>query len=292
MATVAIAKGMFNGNKDYQIQARRALPILVRQARQAQTALYYEDLAAELGMPNPRNLNYVLGSVGQTLLELGRKWKSEHGREWEEIPRIQALVCNKTDGVPGEGIEGFLSEDYARASRRQKIKIIDSYLVDIYTYEYWDEVLDDLGLEPLDRNFTEDVSILDSANTGGGESEAHKQLKEYVLSNPSLIGIKHKIQRSGVEHKLPSGDSLDVYFACRKIHIGVEVKSSVSNDEDILRGLYQCVKYQAVLEAQQTVENTKVDIRCVLVLEAKLPQRLLPVKNMLNVEVVDDIRSE
>jgi len=49
------------GNKLYQERARRAMPILVRQALAGET-IYYQDLADELGMPNPRNLNFVLGS--------------------------------------------------------------------------------------------------------------------------------------------------------------------------------------------------------------------------------------
>ena len=55
-----------SGDKLYQERARRALPLLVRQA-QAHAKIYYLDLALELGMPNPRNLNYVLGSIGQAL---------------------------------------------------------------------------------------------------------------------------------------------------------------------------------------------------------------------------------
>ncbi|RZB38250.1 MAG: hypothetical protein SRB2_00596 [Desulfobacteraceae bacterium Eth-SRB2] len=46
-----------SGNKLYQIRARKVLPILVRQA-EAGTTIYYSTLAEEIGIPNPRNLNY------------------------------------------------------------------------------------------------------------------------------------------------------------------------------------------------------------------------------------------
>jgi hypothetical protein len=47
---------IMSGDKLYQERARRAMPILVRQALASQP-IYYSDLAEELGMSNPRNLN-------------------------------------------------------------------------------------------------------------------------------------------------------------------------------------------------------------------------------------------
>lgn len=46
--------------------------------------IYYEALATELGMPTPRNLNYVFGSTG-TLNELSSK------PGWGEILCMQSL---------------------------------------------------------------------------------------------------------------------------------------------------------------------------------------------------------
>ncbi len=65
METGEVAK-FIEGKKLYQERARKALPLLVRQALANQPILY-SDLAQELDMPNPRNLNYVLGSIGYTL---------------------------------------------------------------------------------------------------------------------------------------------------------------------------------------------------------------------------------
>jgi len=62
MSTAKISAPI-SGEKLYQERARAALPLLVRQA-QAGAPIFYSDLADELGMPNPRNLNYVLGSIG------------------------------------------------------------------------------------------------------------------------------------------------------------------------------------------------------------------------------------
>lgn len=65
MDTAKIAKPI-SGDKLYQERARATLPLLVRQAH-AGSPIRYGELAAELGMPNPRNLNYVLGSIGKAM---------------------------------------------------------------------------------------------------------------------------------------------------------------------------------------------------------------------------------
>jgi hypothetical protein len=67
----AISASDMHGDKLYQRRARRALPILVQQAGMG-TRMTYSTLAKKMRMPNARNLNYVLGSVGKTLQDLGR----------------------------------------------------------------------------------------------------------------------------------------------------------------------------------------------------------------------------
>ena len=61
----------FHGPKLYQARARAVLPILVRQA-EAQQPVFYEALAQEVEIPNPRNLNYPLGCIGTTLNEMAQ----------------------------------------------------------------------------------------------------------------------------------------------------------------------------------------------------------------------------
>jgi hypothetical protein len=75
--------------KLYQQRAYEALPLLIRKAMAGRT-IYYGDLAAEMGMPNARNLNFVLGSVATSLVHLSDEWK-------ESIPPLQAIVVNQVD---------------------------------------------------------------------------------------------------------------------------------------------------------------------------------------------------
>lgn len=101
MDTAKTAGTLF-GPKLYQMRAQKALPVLVRQAI-AHKPIYYIDLAEELYMPNPRNLNYVLGCIGETLQDLSIEWN-------ELVPPITCLVISLSTGLPGKGIGLFLGD--------------------------------------------------------------------------------------------------------------------------------------------------------------------------------------
>jgi hypothetical protein len=114
-------------------------------------------------------------------------------------------------------------------------------------------------------------------------------LKEFVARNPGRIGLTGKIPKAVVELPLPSGDKLDVSFRGKARWVAVEVKSAISAEEDIVRGLFQCVKYRAVLEAVQASEVQPQGARAILVLEGSLPSILVPLCNILGVEVVENV---
>ena len=73
--------------------------------------------------------------------------------------------------------------------------------------------------------------------------------------------------------------------------IGVEVKSKISDTSDILRGFFQCIKYKHLIEAEQLVNNEQPDSRVILALEGQLPSELIAIKNVLEIEVIDNIKS-
>lgn len=280
MSTAKISEPI-SGDKAYQVRARAALPLLVRQA-QAGVPVFYSDLAEELGMPNPRNLNYVLGSIGQSLERLSKVWETK-------VPPIQCLVINKSTGLPGEGVGWFLvkKEDFSALPLRQKRAIVEAELQYVFSYPAWGKVLKALSLEPTTSDFSPIVTKA-SGGYGGGESEAHKALKKYVAQNPIAIGLK--ANTVGVtEYSLPSGDSLDVSFNGKTVWVAAEVKSALSAEADIARGLFQCVKYRAVMEAVLLSEARPQNARALLVLESSFPQTLVPLRNILGVEVIEGI---
>ena len=182
-------------------------------------------------------------------------------------------------------------QDLQKLPLRQRQAIVDSHLQIIYTYPYWDEVLKELDLEPAKSDFTHAVSkAANASGFGGGESDDHKRLKKYVAKNPQLFGLPANSEKGSTEYKLPSGDLVDVWFATKNEWVAVEVKSKVSGQQDIVRGFFQCIKYQAVADAVLKSESKPQSARAILVLESELPTELLPLCNVLGIEVKDGIK--
>jgi len=277
----AATSANIHGDKLYQQRAREALPILVRQSF-SRKQMFYQELANELGMPNPRNLNFVLGSIGQSLIDVGQEWG-------EQIPPIQCLVINQTDELPGDGFGWFMTKaDWKSLSKRQKDEMIKAVMQQIFAYPKWPQVLKALGLKATNQDFSDMVREA-SGFQGGGESNDHKALKEYVQWHPELFTLAKKSAPGTVEKGLPSGDRLDVFFDGGDEWVAVEVKSALSNEVDIVRGLFQCVKYDAVLNAMLVTEQRDTKVRAVLVLESMLPPALMSMNHMLGIEVLEGI---
>lgn len=281
--TAVSASNMF-GQALYQQRARAALPILVRQAH-SRKPIFYKDLANELGMPNPRNLNYVLGSIGTTLNEIS------DSHYLEDIPHIQSLVINQHKQLPGDGFDGFLStrlKKYQSLSLEQKRSYLGGYWQDIYAYPLWFDVLKACNLKPAQDSVQEVISNAAKGKTGGGgEGDEHRKLKEYVAKNPSKVDLPAAFKPGKTEVGLPSGDRVDILFETPKQQVAVEIKSYISSNEDLIRGLFQCVKYQAVLEAKRGFDMTQNTVETVLVIGCHLPKCLYPLKNSLGVKVIE-----
>ena len=280
--TAEMAAGFATGTKTYQVRAREALPILVRQATAHQTILYGQ-LALEMGMNNPRTLNYPLGAVGTAMLDLGQRW----GRP---VPPIQALVMNKSSGLPGEGIALFApsGSDFKTANRRDRRLIVDRMLQDVFTFPDWDAVLGHFSLSPAP------VVDLPPAKTlvpkgGGGEGVEHRMLKEALSRNPQWVGLSSKSPHGELEHPLLSGDSIDVLFAGADRLIAAEVKGASAPSTEVVRGLFQCVKYEAVLNAEARATGSAVDCEAVLALGGPMPSSLIRLRHTLGVQVFDNL---
>ena len=175
--TPSIAKPIDQDGALYQRRAFSALPLLVRQAEAGQT-IHYEQLASELGMPNPRNLNYVLGSIGTSLLHLGQLWG-------QTIPAIQAVVTNKTSGLPGHGFTQFLDDPgaFRRAPSARQRAILRRVTDGVYSYQRWRDVLAHFEAQPWKGPRPEAASP--SFGDHGGESPEHQAFKEAVRLHPA-----------------------------------------------------------------------------------------------------------
>jgi hypothetical protein len=153
-------------------------------------------------------------------------------------------------------------------------------------------VLSALGLTPsvIDTTASETTIRSGKFYDGGGEGPAHKKLKEYIYNHPETIGIKN-IKKRDMEHILLSGDRLDVYFVLADdSKVAVEIKPSTSPDADIMRGLYQCVKYKAILDAEDKVHGNKANNSAILVIGGKLSPENRKVRDTLGIKALENMK--
>lgn len=232
-------------------------------------------------MSNPRTLNYPLGAIGNELLRLSEVWN-------EEVPPIQALVINKSSGLPGKGIAFFAPEaaQFRTASLNRKRAIVDRLLGKIYAFRRWDEVLSHFGLDPVVPSLpTADRNRRDSRRTAE-ESPEHKALKRFIADHPGTVGAPASAAPGTTEFLFPSQDRVDVLFRGNREWLAVEVKSERSDLSDLERGLFQCIKYRALLRALLRVAQRPLNARVVLAVAHPLPRELLGLKHLLGVDVV------
>lgn len=78
---------------------------------------------------------------------------------------------------------------------------------------------------------------------------------------------------------------MDVVFEDGRRRIAVEVKAVDAEVGDLVRGLFQCVKYLAVLDAEASTRQAQIDCRTVLALGGGLPAHLYPLRAILGIDV-------
>jgi hypothetical protein len=230
-----------------------------------------------------RGMGNVLGKMGHLLQGLEGAWG-------EPIPHIQSLVIMKSGpnrGLPDDGIKEFWPEypdltqpEKENRARREYQKILEFG-------SRWDEVLKRLRIQPAT------ATVKQKWFGKGGESSEHKALKQYVKSHPEIVEATAEWE-SIEEYVLPSLDEIDVFFKSTGACIAVEVKSKISDcfPADYERGLYQTIKYRALLSAmaQDGRYHIPPNIRSVLVLESKLPPEYKTTAETLGVEVIENVR--
>lgn len=278
------------GDKLFQVRARSAFPILVRQAK-AQQIITYTDLAKELKMPNPRNLNYVLGYIARSIRSLNK-------RRDDKIPYVNILVVGKNTELPGKGAINFLKNKrkFRQSNQHMKRVILDDALSDIFNFNDWDGVLLEFKLRPAESLLPNRNIIQNKINRivkyGSGESPDHKRFKNLIAQNPNLIGLPKNIGSGKIEYSFLSGDKVDILFKNKDHWIGVEVKSKRSPKEDIIRGIFQIIKYHSLLIADLIVKQKPPIVTTLLVLEGAFPSELLQLSTALGIIVKDCIKAK
>lgn len=253
----------------------------------------YEELATRIGRktksgdrPWARGLGKVLGRMGHALAAIGDEWQ-------EVVPHIQGIVVQKTGpgrDLPDDGIKEFWPQ-YPTLTRTEKELKVRSELARVEQFgSRWNDVLEKLHLA---RVIASSPAAAAARRYGsGGESPQHKALKEHVRCNPAIVGA-NKDSKAISEYVLPSLDEVDVVFLSDEGCVAVEVKSSVSDrvSGDFERGIYQAIKYLALLQAMSLDKKHRIcpNIRSVLVLQGSLPADLRDLAKLLSVEVIENV---
>lgn len=256
----------------------RSIPILIRWAQSGVTTNTYGDLIKELGMVRFSGIGHTLGCIEDVISVLRKELN-------EKIPTLNALVRGK-DGLPSYGFSHVYA-DYDSYPTEVKLALVNEENSRAIKYEHWNVILQTLCLNPPVINSKKDEDAIRSGqHPGAGEGPQHKALKEYIFAHPESIGLRN-ITLKDKEFVLLSGDRLDVYFVQNDgTKIAVEVKSIVSPDDDILRGLYQCVKYKAILDAENKTHGVFGSTRSLLVIEGSLSDSNRQVKDSLGIDVI------
>lgn len=262
---------------------KKMIPVMVLWSMYSWTEKHtYGDLANLIGAKTPR-LGLQLGYIHKLFNDIAIK----HNRK---IPTLNALISNANTSLPSNGLD-YVDKSYSKLGKEPKEKFVIERNLEAHNYDYsW--VLKVLGLT-LPTNLPSSIIKYARKTTSkhnGGEGEYHKKLKNIIINNPERLGIKNVI-KSSLEYGLISGDRLDVYFKTKDNQIwAIEAKSHISDDTDILRGIYQCVKYKAVLEAEKAVTEDNSEIKTLLLLEDKIPIKLAEIAYFLKVEYLDNFK--
>ena len=261
---------------------RQIIPILVGWAKHCKTDKTYGDLIHALGYSRYSGIGEQLGNVEKVLVKL-REVTGE-----KDIPTLNALV--QKNGIPSAGFK-FVRSFYNSLTLPEKKSLVAGLNARAVNYTKWNWVLDQLGLQPT-KIFTEKELEQLGTHYGGGEGEEHKAIKEYIFGHPENLDIMGVVRKE-IEHILPSGDRLDVYFELSDgTHVAIEVKPSIAPDQDIARGIFQCVKYNAVMDALRKIECKGYDIQVLLVTTGNLSSQNKVLAEELDVEYVEGFKYE
>ena len=254
-----------------------AMSMLVHAAKQHDTIIYGEVAKRISSAMNkkvsPRHIGTVVGELMNRILEVAPK-----------TPPINTLVVERGTKLPGEGADPYIRQflpnaRYKKLPNKGKRALLIPVHEAIFNFNNWDAI----ALRAFPGKIKRSDLVVKKGESDGkarrlgfggpAESAEHKRLKEYVARNPKMFGAPKGSKSGRTELRLESSDEIDVWFTNGKEQLAIEVKSRRSNELDIQRGLFQCVKYKAILEAQLHVSKSKARVRTLLVSERKLSTR-------------------
>lgn len=75
-------------------------------------------------------------------------------------------------------------------------------------------------------------------------------------------------------------------FRRRSEHLAVEVKPHHAREGDMVRGVFQCIKYREVLSAEAVIADQALKVRVLLVLGGRATPKVVKIANRLGIKVL------
>ncbi len=237
---------------------------------------------------NHRNIGHVVGEMMNIL------W-NEYS---EDVPPINVFVVNQETEHASYGADDYVKTWCKRRGKKLSAMSDDDVLKlvwkDALKFKQWDEILTlfqintDIEQQEIDGGIDGDGKDRRRLGYGQVESPEHRKFKHYIASHPQRIDEALK-RRGTVEKGFPSLDEVDVFFAKGSRAFVVEVKSqkSLKNFADLKRGVFQCVKYKALAEAEDTLDGKQRTVFPFLAIEcSRLNPKIQAMADDLDVKII------
>ena len=258
---------------------QRAAPVLaqwlIREARRGSSITYGQAarrLEGEIGFNNIFPLSRMgipAGHLMDRILEVS-----------PDCPLLNVLLVRQEGRVPSDGAGGYMAA-YLEQPELGEPGYLDDHpaewraaseavAADVYAFAEWDQVYEQAFGHPLPPAADPEGQDGDGIAHGRhGEGPNHEELRLWVLNNPGAINPAYENFRAETEVVLDSADRVDVVFFGPNGTVALEVKSSDSNETDLRRGVFQCIKYRAVMEAMDI--RSEFTVAAILVTQEDLP---------------------
>ena len=199
-----------------------------------------------------------------------------------DCPPLNILLVRQEDLMPGTGAGPFMA-DYRGDERLRTPEFretntdewrwaFEELATDVYAFTGWDEAYQRAFRERLPTPVLPRGQKKDNSSRRKGEGPKHKALRLWVRDNPGILRRDYAAFETQSEFLLDSADRVDVVYRGPNSTVAIEVKSSDSDDADLRRAVFQCIKYRAVMEAMDIRSNPK--IIAILITQTRLPGEL------------------
>jgi hypothetical protein len=281
------------GDRWSEKTARKIFPVLIWYAKNERTITYSEIDQLIVSKKWDHHVMYVqygrpAGAIGNALLETEHKWN-------QPLPPLNALIVSKKTGIPGKGcdyyLKHFLGDKKKNLSEADRKSLTEATHEKIFNFTKWDTILREYGLPQISFEIQpiKKRPIIKPVHNGWsneGESPEHEKLKLYVANNPVVLGMDIRLPKGNCECVLASSDRPDILFTKKDFILSIEVKSRLSNDADLQRGIFQCIKYRAVIRAEQKARQKVPNAMAILVTERSLPEPLKELADLLDISFI------